>query len=55
MAQWVKVLATKPEAPSSIPGTIWYRERTDSYRFSFGLSINNTPDILHSKYRHFFP
>lgn len=32
MTQWVQVLATKPEDPSSTPGFIEWKERAESYK-----------------------
>jgi hypothetical protein len=38
MAQWVKLLAAKPNNLSSIPGT-YMGERTNSFKLSSGLHL----------------
>lgn len=32
MVQWVKVLAAKPDDPSSSPGSTWCEGRADSFK-----------------------
>lgn len=38
VAQWAEVLAAKTDALSSLPGTMWWKERTDCCKLSCPLT-----------------
>lgn len=50
MVQWVKTLASKPDDLTSIPGTTWWKERTNSlvlFSGLFGCTMTHPPPLPH--------